>query len=284
MSMHATQRPFNVQIMMPPDDMDLDQLTQIYEATGMGADVFVEVLHSRDALGGAIFVATDGETVIGTASAVAFGLSGWIGGVAVLPRWRRGGVGTALTRVAVDWLAAHDVRTTFLLATAAGRAVYQRLGFEREEHYAFFAVPERSRPSPSPHLRAGRADDLDLVIQMYRNATGETRDALIARSWPVGGTLFERDGVAIGFSLASDWEIAAIAVSEDPEVGYALLDAVVAGDDRTLRVPVPLNDDRFVKLLEQHGYVEMWRAQRMRLGPPIPRGPQVRLAGNFYWG
>ena len=84
---------------------------------------------------GLLFVATDGDEVVGTAMAGYDGHRGWLYAVAVLPRCRHRGVGTALVRHAVCALRSMgcpkvnlQVRTT----NAAVVAFYESLGFETE--------------------------------------------------------------------------------------------------------------------------------------------------------
>ena len=65
------------------------------------AKVFDAKLAMRD---GMLFVATDADTVIGTAMAGYDGHRGWLYAVAVLPGHRRRGIGAALVRHAVGAL------------------------------------------------------------------------------------------------------------------------------------------------------------------------------------
>ena len=85
---------------------------------------------------GMLFVATDADTVIGTAMAGYDGHRGWLYTVAVSPGHRRRGVGAALVRHAVAALRTAgcakinlQIRTTNL----AVREFYESLGFEAEE-------------------------------------------------------------------------------------------------------------------------------------------------------
>ena len=85
---------------------------------------------------GMLFVATDADTVIGTAMAGYDGHRGWLYAVVVLPGHRRRGIGAALVRHAVGALRKAgctkvnlQIRTTNL----AVRGFYESLGFEIED-------------------------------------------------------------------------------------------------------------------------------------------------------
>ena len=83
-----------------------------------------------------LFVATDGNTVIGTAMAGYDGHRGWLYTVAVSPEHRRRGIGTALVRHAVGALRTAGcikVNLQIRASNTAVRGFYESLGFEAEE-------------------------------------------------------------------------------------------------------------------------------------------------------
>ena len=85
---------------------------------------------------GMLFVATDADTVIGTAMAGYDGHRGWLYTVAVSPGHHRRGVGTALVRHAVAALRTAGCTKVNLQIRATNLAVrgfYESLGFEAEE-------------------------------------------------------------------------------------------------------------------------------------------------------
>ena len=83
-----------------------------------------------------LFVAADGNTVIGTAMAGYDGHRGWLYTVAVSPEHRRRGIGTALVRHAVGALCTAGcikVNLQIRASNTAVRGFYESLGFEVEE-------------------------------------------------------------------------------------------------------------------------------------------------------
>src|SRR4051794_4077719 len=68
--------------------------------------------------------------VVGTAGAIGFGATGWIGGIAVADSFRGAGLGRQLTLAALEALGERS--TVLLLASELGRPIYDRLGFVAE--------------------------------------------------------------------------------------------------------------------------------------------------------
>jgi ribosomal protein S18 acetylase RimI-like enzyme len=85
--------------------------------------------------GGMIFIAQDGEEVVGTAAMIRVADDRYeLAKMAVAATHRRCGVGEALGRECIAWAAARGARTIFLETNSAlGNAIrlYERLGFHR---------------------------------------------------------------------------------------------------------------------------------------------------------
>ena len=82
-----------------------------------------------------LFVATDQGNVIGTAMAGYDGHRGWLYAVAVLPEYRRRGIGTDLVLHAINALRAAGcikVNLQIRANNAAVRGFYESLGFDAE--------------------------------------------------------------------------------------------------------------------------------------------------------
>jgi predicted N-acetyltransferase YhbS len=214
--------------------------------------------------GGHLLVAVEDEAVVGTAAAVSFGSTGWLGGVTVAPAARGRGLGRVLTEAALDALGEHE--TVSLLATPAGRPIYERLGFVPELDYQVFTAPEVRPPArPDGLVPASR----DLVVALDREATGE--DRTLALEAGLEGASATPDGA--GVVLRPPWSARPI-LARDPAAGAALLAATL---EPGLRLAVPgVNAPAMAALSAvsrpQRGAV------RMRRGAPIAWRPE------WVWG
>ncbi len=94
--------------------------------------------------------ATSGE-IVGTGVATVSGPVGWIGTIWVEPAWRGRGLGRGLTEATIEAAEAAGCRTLVLVATDAGRPLYERLGFTVQTHYR---ILEASGIDPADALGA----------------------------------------------------------------------------------------------------------------------------------
>ena len=213
---------------------------------------------------GSLLVAESDGQVVGTGACVGFGRTGWLGGVAVADEARGAGLGRALTEAALAELGPRE--TVLLLASDAGRPIYERLGFEAEGRYRVFMSPDDAAPSGS--FRPLGVADRDAVLSLDRRVTGEDR-ALAVDAGLVGG----RAGVS-GVALRPPWGARPI-LAPDPGEGAELLRAVL---EPGLRLAVPESNEAAVAALVGLGCRERSGVERMR------RGPAVAWRPSELWG
>jgi predicted N-acetyltransferase YhbS len=211
---------------------------------------------------GNLLVAERDGALLGTAAYVSFRRTGWLGGVAVDSSARGSGLGTALTLAALEALGPHE--TVLLLASDAGRPIYERMGFEREGRYRVFMSPDDAVPVGSFGPLDGEA-----VLALDARVTGETRtlaiDAVV-------------DGVtsAGGVALRPPWGARPI-LAPDPGEGAELLAAVL---EPGLRLAVPEANVAAADAMLALGCVEREGVLRMRRGPAVAWRP-TELWGVF---
>ena len=270
---------------------DLARLGPLYEQAGFGARLAGVVGFARARLDGEVVVAEAGGELVGVAAGAVFGRTrgtggtGWVGGVAVVPAHRRAGLGGALTVAIVEFLEGRGVATVLLHATALGRPVYERLGFVPETAYVTLSGPTLARASSGAMVRAGRAADLEAVLALDREATGEDRRRLLAALWPTGGLVAAVDGHPLGYHLASPWRPGGATIAADSGTGLALLDAVRVAPGDEVAISVPAANAAAVGWLESAGFKERYRTIRMYRGPRVAWDPAALFAAhNLFWG
>ena len=299
----------------PAGEAELDLLAGLYERAHFHPVLATVDRFARDVLGGQVYVAERDGALVGASGCAHFGPTGWVGAVAVVPEARRGGLGRALTEVAVAWLRERGATTIQLYATDMGRPVYERLGFVAEGTCVTLGGSWQPGRQP-PGVRAARAEDLPAALAVDREATGEDRVTLLTSLWPgpphpapgapetagpaaarpqsaalgAPGTAVARartaqPGVALvievggevrGYHLPSPWRPGGATVAADLSGGLALLEATGRRlDGADLSLSIPEGNAPAIRALEAGGQTERSRTTRMRLGPPLPWRPHA---------
>jgi GNAT superfamily N-acetyltransferase len=218
---------------------------------------------------GYLLVAERDGVIVGTGGSVSFGPTGWIGGIAVVPEARGAGLGRALTEASIEALGPRE--TLLLLASASGRPIYDRLGFEGEFSYRSFWTPTDAAPVPGD-TRPLTLSDRDAVLALDARVTGEQR-TLAVDAGLIGG-LATPDLSAV--ALRPPWAARPI-LARDPAAGAALLAATL---EPGVRLAVPETNAPAIAALFALGCAEGPSVLRMRRGAPVAWRPD-ELWGVF---
>jgi GNAT superfamily N-acetyltransferase len=262
---------------------DLDGAQAANEAVGWGQRrVLFEFYGARDDT--ALFVAEVDGTIVGTGGATVFPgapATGWVHGIVVRPEHQRAGFGARLTEAAVAWLRARSVGAVLLLATDAGRPVYERLGFVAGERYGAFAWPAAGA---TPAATIGRLEPghRAAVCALDRRATGEDRSGFVT-SFAERGWVATRGPEVVGFHLPCPWG-GGPTIARDPAAGLALLGHAASGPRRPSRtIGLPEANTAAVHYLAGLGINAERHVTRMLLGSP-PRWRAEMIFGVFNFG
>jgi Predicted acetyltransferase len=154
-------------------------------------------------------VAEDDGVIVGTGVGTVNGPVGWIGTIFIAPDRRGQGLGRAITQAIIDRLESAGVRTLLLVATADGRRLYEKMGFEVQTRYRILEAP--GLPPPAGGL-AGlvppfRDDDLEAMVALDLEGTGEDRGHILRRfATPDSAKVLRRpDGAVDGFVIRAPW-------------------------------------------------------------------------------
>ena len=230
------------------------------------------------------FVADADGTVVGTGVVSLNGPVAWIGTIFVDPGWRRHGVGLELTRATIDAADAAGCRTLVLVATDAGRPMYERLGFEVQTWYRILEAPGLPSDAPvDPRIRPFEAADLAAMAALDADATGEDRAHLLgsfasetsARVLDTGG------GTLGGFVVRAPWGGGAT-IAPRVDDAIAILDArrVAHGPDGRVRAGLLADNEAGLERLLASGWTDAWRAPRLVRGDAMTWHPEA-IWGQF---
>ena len=220
------------------------------------------------------FAATLAGEVVGTTTTTVYDNElAWIGMVLVHPDYRRLGIATKLLGTSLDYL--HPkVGTIKLDATAAGRPVYEKLGFRVESMVERWTrdvegMPDSAFPVRISSLNAATMDEL---VVLDRRAFGADRSKIIESLLKLAAPVLDRaeDGSLIGYALSRNGSDAAYigpVVMTDPRRIGPLLDKIL-GPLKEERVYIDLNT-RFtdgLSALRERGFAKQRELIRMSKG------------------
>jgi len=223
------------------------------------------------------FVAVADDRVVGTVTTIDYeGRFSWIGMVLVHPDFRRRGIGTALMQAAVDSL--KDCETIKLDATAAGKQVYDRLGFVDEYRLARFVregqtprtIPAMGRPDPC----AMTTDHLRDVAKLDAAAFGVDRSRVLElwlRRTPRYAFVLLREGRPVAYCMgrpgANFETIGPLVATEEAHAEALVLAAVREMFVKPICIDLFDCHPRFASLLECFGFSLQREFVRMYRGP-----------------
>jgi predicted N-acetyltransferase YhbS len=227
------------------------------------------------------FVAVANGDVVGTGVASVNGSVGWIGTVWVDPAWRRRGLGMALTQATIDAAEAAGCRTLVLVATAAGRRLYERIGFTVQSTYRILEASGTASGVIDPRIRPFHKADLAAMGRLANLATGEDRTHLL-RAFATPQTarcLDHPDGSLGGFTVRAPWG-GGHTIAPGLADGIAILESrrAVRGPNERVRAGLVEENETGLERLLEAGWTDAWRAPRMI------RGEALNWQPTFIWG
>jgi len=268
-------------VIRPFRSSDLDSALAANDAVGWsGRRTLFDFYSARHDC--ALFVAeADGE-IVGTGGATIFPgapPTGWVHGIVVRPGQQRSGLGARLTEAGIAWLRARTAGTVLLLATAAGRPVYERLGFVAGERYGSFAWPT-APPDAGVVTRPMQAADLPAAYALDYAATGEDRRGFI-EAFASSGWVATCDADVVGFHVACPWG-GGPTIARDAATGLALLRLAASVRQTPRSLGLPEANDAAVQNLSKLGITAERYVTRMWLGAPPPwRADMIFGVFNF---
>jgi predicted N-acetyltransferase YhbS len=228
------------------------------------------------------FVAISDGRIVGSVTSSRLGSVGWIAMLLVEGARRGTGIGKSLLVRCVETLEAQGARSVRLDATAAGRPLYESLGFRVDYSlHRYDGIASNSGTDDSIH--EGHPEDLPRIAEIDRVATATDRRALLDRlvhdnalEYVVAGLL---GGPIRGFAL---WRPGSSAHQVGPciaerDAGKALLDEAckrLAG--RPVIVDIPTHHGDAVAWAVDIGLVPRREFWRMTRGEAVVEDP-VRL-------
>ncbi len=205
-------------------------------------------------------------------------LAATLGLVIVDPACQGGGVGRVIMSALFDKAGSRGIS---LIATAAGRPLYQKLGFE-ETGFIVQQQGDCTREARfAPGVRKAQAEDFDQIVSLDAGACGVERRALLSALSDAGEiVVLERDSALTGYAVRRRFGRGAVigpiaAVSEAD--GIVLIEALQMPG--FIRVDRMGNATEIGAFLDSVGMTSVDEPVAMQRGDrPSPKGPAKVLA------
>jgi GNAT superfamily N-acetyltransferase len=242
-----------------------------------------------------VFVAEGADgAILGTGVVTINGPVAWIGTIWVAASARGQGIGRALTEAPIEAAESAGCQTLVLVATDAGRPLYERMGFRVQSWYRTMEAPglagsvepevDGSGRGPGhSRVRPFRSDDIESMAALDRTATGEDRRHLLtAFAAPETTLVLTTDSDApSGYVIRAPWGGGAtIAPATDGALAILRARRLAAGPDRRVRAGILLENEAGARALTEDGWTEAWRAPRLARGDPLDWQPE-HIWGQF---
>lgn len=192
-------------------------------------------------------VCHEGERPVGFVTAVPYGNSGWIGNLLVSAAARGKGIGSALFMRAKEILQNKGIATIWLTASAAGRPIYERSGFQVCDQVRRWEK-EGSQHEHNNALVPVTADWQEIDYLGW----GDARNDLLAYAAANGTTIGAEEGFLVMQQLGNGSQIGPFGALSYT-VAASLLEKVISGFGRVV-LDVPALNRNAGRLLTSNGF------------------------------
>ncbi len=266
---------------------DIGQMSGVLQRAGLSSGGPKLLRFNLASPGTQMFVASDGDRVIGVACGVCFGRTGWLGNVAVEDDARGQGLGRVLSQTAVDVLREAGAQTVLLTATKLGQPIYERLGFTDEG--VSYGIWERDAATEYARDRSAtaRPAGIDDVLGQDIAATGEDRrsylvpfaDRARVPAGPGRASPGRASTAQAGYWIGLPWGGGPIVAASPASARPLIVEMIQASPGS--RLAFPEVNAHGAALAVSLGFHLARSVRRMRLGPPVA-GYKPRTIYNVY--
>jgi GNAT superfamily N-acetyltransferase len=207
--------------------------------------------------------------VVGTGNAIINGTIGWLANIIVSENHRNQGIGTAITKHLMVYLAGKNCKTQLLIATELGEPIYQKLGFVKNSTYRFFRSDRLLKSPEDTHLVKFKKSDLSEILKMDRQILGDDRAYLITRCYQ-DGWIYKENNKIIGYYLPNMGRGPVVATDKD--IGFLLLQ--LKHNEPNRRTAIPRENQTAIHFLLNNDFEYFNNCARMSIGEEIAWQPE----------
>ena len=205
------------------------------------------------------FGATQGEHLVGMVGAVHYGAFAHVGFMAVHPEAQRQGVGLALMQFLLAELEKQHVPLVTLDASAAGRPLYEKLGFVAyDETLVFQRQNNGAIPDRAAHIQSISDRELDELAEWDSGFFGANRLKVLKvllDNYPERSFIKrDKDGQLAGYLFALKNRIGPWVMLQESHAEELLQAALALPYDETISVNIPAGNREALALLQRNDF------------------------------
>ena len=226
------------------------------------------------------FIADVNSKPVGHVFSISYGRLGWIGLLIVTAKYRRRGIGTLLTKTAMNYLLSRKVKTTKLEAVPKAANLYRKLGFVDEFDSLRLIRTERKIMTTSSHcVKPLKNREIAQLAEFDAGYFGANRIKVLSELYQDNPQLcfVSRDGSKVAgyvmcYEAESGYRIGPLVCDpENPQVACELLVEcmkAIRGNEK-LYVGVPAVNGIAVEILQDFDFVQYSKSIRMCFGEKL---------------
>ncbi|WP_298267746.1 GNAT family N-acetyltransferase [Geobacter sp.] len=211
---------------------------------------------------GGCFTLTEGDDAVAFVTSVRYGESGWIGNLIVDNARRGRGYGTLLMQRAIDALLDAGAKTIWLTASAAGRPIYERMGFREVDRVLRWRGTGRCG-----HRGGGEPTHLEEMTLLDRAGWGDDRRLLLEAVAARGTVLLNGDGFLVLQPFGDGFQVGPWGCEGRERAAELLAKARdLAGEGRGMFLDAPAGNGHVPTLLAGSGFAPAGTTSLMYAG------------------
>jgi GNAT superfamily N-acetyltransferase len=224
------------------------------------------------------FKAVIDGVLVGTGTAILHEKTGWLATIVTHSEYRNQGIGKQITEHLLALLQNHQCEHIYLMATALGEPVYQKVGFITESQYDFYKNISLENLPISENVSPYQSDYKQAIFELDRMISGEDRSQHLETFLADSFVYLENEKVeGVYFPRLGDGLI----VANTPEAGVELMKKRF---QKFTIASFPQENKVAHDFMESSGYEPVMTHARMHFQKPMPWKPEGlynRVGGNI---
>lgn len=204
---------------------------------------------------------TIANEIVGVGTTIMHHDVAWLAHIIVHPDYRNRGLGKLITKSLIDAIDSRICKTIYLIATALGEPIYEKIGFETETEYLFYKdILPVSNYIPSANILPYNKLFHDQIQRMDQYVSGENR-MFHFEEYLSNAYLFVTNNRVEGYYVPDFHE--GLIISTTSKAGIELMTTRLMTKEN---VVFPIDNVEAIAYMRIQGFEPFKTAKRMRLG------------------